>query len=106
MSLTIEQNEQINQIRNQLTNMLTVINNIARSTGVGPSPREGETDIPPPSVLYTQLTEPPVFYSTGEAAAAAEVVAPPPPFLQQVEQAKMHPDAGPPPTSTPFVPTR
>ena len=94
MSLTLEQNEQLNQVRNQLINMMTVIDNIARSAGVGPTPREGEELAAPVSIIELQ---PPVYRSTGELVSEPEVIAPPPPFLHPTPQPVMYPNAGPPP---------
>jgi Tfp pilus assembly protein FimV len=42
MALTPEQNEQINTMRNQLQQMLTALNQLARQVGADPIPLEGE----------------------------------------------------------------
>jgi hypothetical protein len=58
MTITPEQNEQIVQMRNELTNMLTKLNHLAVTLGA--TPLEGEEESPPLTYIHRNI-EPPVF---------------------------------------------
>jgi hypothetical protein len=101
MALTDEQNKQINDMRIQLTNMLTTLNSIAASAGANPTPLADETPVP---ITVMLAFEPPVFKDPAEAekeglareaALAAKVVAQPPPPEEFLKRATEHPAVPP-----------